>query len=142
MMPRRISISPSRASSDATRRSQASASSNPPPTAQPWTAAIVGFSTFASAPVVGMHARADARAARVDRAGPAARRDLLEVEAGREGAIACAADDDDADVGIRIDVLAGRDDLADHLPTEGVERLRPIERQVSDVVLDAIDDRL
>ena len=41
--PKRISGSPSRASSEATTRSQAIASSRPPARAKPWTWAMTGF---------------------------------------------------------------------------------------------------
>ncbi len=77
--PRRISGRPSRASSAQTRKSQASASSSPPPRAKPLTAAMVARGSEASAP------RARPKFA-ADRPWPHARLHLGDVRARREDA--------------------------------------------------------
>ena len=94
--PTRVWVSPKRARSDATRKSQLSAISNPPVIAGPLIAPITGFAMSGNGPrAVG---RRFLGAVGVGRAQVAGRRpELLQVEAGAEGGIG-AGEDHDVDV--------------------------------------------
>ena len=106
-----------------------SAMTKPPPSATPLSAPIVGF--------VAVEDLVDVAVLRLDLEPPhpaAGEGVLFQVEAGAEGA-ARAGEHRDADVVVPIDLLADGGDGLEHLPRQGIESLRPVERDGGEVAV-------
>ena len=109
--------------------SQARASSQPPPSAQPETAAIIGV----------LHAASrfqNAAAGWRSDSSKAALAQRADVGAGREDLVG-AGDHDAADLGVGVEPLERGRELLHHLGREGVAGLRAVEPAQGDVSVDA-----
>ena len=118
MIPTRAWVSANRARSDAIRKSHASAISNPPVTATPFTAPIRSFVRWE---------RTASRSQVVAGAARLARAELLEVDPGAEGGVG-AGEDHHVDVDVALEL---GDDLRKPTPDRPVERVArfgPVER--------------
>ena len=103
MMPTRAWVSAKRARSDATRKSQASASSKPPVMATPLMAPITGVSMSGNGPAGGARLAGGRGLAQ----GVAAGGELLEVEPGAERRVG-TGEDDGGDVVALVELDAAR----------------------------------
>ena len=137
-MPSVVSGTPKTAVSPATMKSDRIASSQPPASAKPSTAAMTGTGQRSSA-----HRRLlEDHVLRAPRlvGHPVA---LLEIAAGAEGAIAPAGEDDDAHVGIGGERGEAREQILAHRGVHRVVLLRAIERDRDDVaIVGALDEQV
>ena len=132
MTPSLISGWPNFALSAAMMRSHIIASSQPPPSAKPATAAITGLRARAIAiPVGGEVVDEDVDVGLV--------RHLLDVGAGGERLLR-AGDQDAADAGIGLERVDRGDQLLDERGVERVQRLRPVEADDADAAVGFDDD--
>src|SRR5258707_746360 len=129
-MPRVTSGKPKRASSAATITSQVSASSKPPPSAQPSTAATSGF--LIAAQVSPPHPGPGST-------GSSPARERLQVHAGAEGA-AGAGDDADGQSGILVQRVQSGGELLGYLMVDGVHLRGAVDRHRQDAVLTLSED--
>ncbi len=127
--PTRVCVSPKRARSDATRKSQLSASSNPPVIAGPLTAPITGFSIGGNGPpecVASVGVAAEVAAGRSE---------LLEVEARAERRIS-AGEDHHVDVVTTVGLAEQLGQEPQHLGGQRVAGGGPVERHRRDAIAD------
>ena len=125
MTPIRISGWPKVASSPATIMSQAIASSQPPPSANPRTAAMTGVR------IRQIRSQAPNRPPACERR-RGLRRELLDVGARREGPAARPGQDDRPAARIGIERLEGVGQLVEEVEAQRVERSGPVERDQGD----------
>ena len=128
MIPSVISGWPNSAVSEATIRSQISASSQPPPSAQPETAAIIGVRHSASR-------RQNAGRRVKERLVELALGERADVGAGGEDLVG-AGDHDAADLGVGVEALDRAGELLHQLGRERVARLGAVQAAERDVVVD------
>ena len=121
MMPRPVSGEPSFTCSSAMRKSAVAASSSPPPSVWPFSAAISGWRRRASASKARWPWRTQARPKSVGRQ----RRPGLDVAARAEGLLALARDDGSADAACRLDQMRGALERQHHFIVERIELFRP-----------------
>ena len=130
-----VSGSPNRAFSRAIRMSHAIASSQPPPRANPLTAATVGFAK-ASIDVEGpLHLRREPGVQVVVA-------QLGDVRTGDEGLVARAGEGDEPDVVALAQVGQHVAELGQHLPAQRVADLGPVDRDDGEPVVDLDRERL
>src|SRR5690606_40285392 len=129
-MPTRAWVSAKRARSEATRKSQFSASSKPPVMAGPLIAPMIGFPMTGRGPAGGGRVAAGAgRRGQVLLPGT----ELLQVEAGAERRVG-PGEDDDVDVGVGVGPADGLGQQPPHLGGQGVADLGAVEGHGGDAV--------
>ena len=132
MMPSVISGWPNTAVSAARIMSHAIANSQPPPSAYPPTAAMIGFRQFGDT----VERREKVAAIGLDEGLLV---HLLDVHAGSERLVV-AGDDDAADPAIGLEAVECAIDLADQLGIERVQRMRAVEGDDPDLALGRDED--
>src|SRR3954452_15166495 len=121
--------SPITAVAPATTMSHDSASSEPPPSANPCTAATVGWGRFSTPPNAARNASCSAPRLEV---GVAHRVAFFQVGAYTERAVTCRRQHNRVDVAVRGDCRSDRNQLASQLGGDGVESFRSCQLDLLD----------